>query len=135
MYKKALKLGYRFDSKFGLLTIEQLFGLPFSNLSDIIMNHKEMLDAANGAKTSLEELKDFLNVGKTFSNKTAEIDTLQTKFDILKDIFNEKKLEHLAALDALATKEHNQKIDAIIAKKRENDLNNLTIEELEALRK
>ena len=69
-------------------------------------------------------------------NVKPEIDTKnQLIFDIMKDVYVTKRKEAEKLRDEAAIKAHNKKIDEFIAKKIEGQMENLTVEELEKMRK
>lgn len=123
MYKQAAQLGLRFTTSVGSLSTEQLFQLNQTQLANAVRNQKKVLK-----KTDDDEL--------SFLDTSSKVDVMeQLRFDILKDVYLTKKEEAKAISDARETKEHNAKIDALIANKQEQNLANLSIDELEKLRK
>ena len=78
-------------------------------------------------KTSNE--KSFL-IKKTVKNKTFKL-----KFDIVLDVLNTKIEERDNLLSARANKEHNAKIDELIAEKQDANLKGKTIKQLENMKK
>lgn len=120
-YKEASRLGLRFTTPKGLLSVEQLWSLSLEDLDRVAIG----LDAA------LEEAgnKSYL---KKVSHKSK---TLQLQRDIVVDVIQTLVDEQEAEKNALEAKRHNEKIDALIAKKKEVELESMSIEELEAMRK
>jgi hypothetical protein len=59
----------------------------------------------------------------------------QLRFDILKDVYLTNKKENEELRNAADNKAHNQKIDALIAEKQDGQLREMSIEDLEKLRK
>jgi orotate phosphoribosyltransferase-like protein len=57
----------------------------------------------------------------------------QLQFNIVKDVYLTKKTEAEALRDVAEVKAHNQKILTLIAKKQEDKLGELSVEELEKL--
>lgn len=123
MYKKASKLQLRFATPKGALSVEQLWGLSQTDLITSIRAVKKLLK-----KTDDDELS-FLE-----DTKAVDVEN-QLRFDIMKDVYVTKKAEADEARNAADAKAHNAKIDALIAEKREGQLRDMTIEQLEALRK
>lgn len=123
-YKKALKLGIRFQTTKGVLSTEQLWGLSQTDLSNFIKTAKKALN-----KNEDDELS-FLEDGV----KTADEES-QLKFDILKDIYLSKQADIKTVRDEAETKAHNQKILALIARKQENSLEEMSVEDLEKMLK
>ena len=123
MFKQASKLKLRFSTTKGLLSAEQLWDLTLTDLSNAIKAVKKVLK-----KTDDDELS-FLNDATTVDVES------QLRFDILKDVYLTKKSENEALRDAAAIKVHNAKIDALIAEKQDKKLSEMSIDDLEKLRK
>lgn len=121
MYKQALRSKVRFQTSKGLLNIEQLWELTPTELDNLAVA-LETEYKASGKKSFLV----------TKSKKDKE---LKLKFDIVLDILTTKVEEQTISQQASATKEHNQKIMGLIAKKQEGELEGKSIEELEKLLK
>lgn len=119
IYKKALQENLRFETTKGLLTVEQLFDLSMTALGRVVRNLNKQRRKDNDDELS-------------FLDETSTSDpTLELKFEIVKDIYQTKKQEREDLKNARSKKEHNDKILSLIAKKKEQDLENLPIEELE----
>ena len=121
MYKQVSKLGLRFQTSKGLLSVEQLWHLSQTDLSNAIKAVKKVLK-----KTDDDELS-FLE-----DTKVVDVEN-QLRFDILKDVYLTKKSEREALRDEAETKAHNEKIFTLIAKKQESEMESLSIDELEKL--
>ena len=122
MYKEASRLKLRFATNVGPLSAEQLWDLTLNQLSAAIKQVKRVLTKDNDDELSF--------LGET------KIDVEnQLRFDILKDVYLTKKKESEDRLSMIEIKAHNAKIDAIIAEKKDADLRNMSLEELEKLRK
>lgn len=126
MYKEATQLKLRFATTVGQVSLEQLWDLSLSQLSAAIKAVKKLL-----AKNDDDEL--------SFLEETKIVDTEnqlnQLRFNILKEIYLEKKKEVERIRNAAEVKAHNAKIDALIAEKQDADLRSMSIEELTKLRK
>jgi hypothetical protein len=121
MYKNAGKLKLRFISTKGELTVEQLWNLSLKDLDNLaIALEQEHEESGKKSFLAVQSQKD----------KVAKL-----KFDIVLDILKTKVEENEAARNIKSNKEHNAKIDALIAEKQDESLKGKTIEELEALRK
>lgn len=118
-FKQASKLQLRFNTSKGVLTIEQLWDLSMESLATIIRNIKKEI-----IKEDSDELS-FLDQSNTVDP------TVQLSFNIVKDIYLDKKLELEAARSEAESKAHNQKILEIIKRKQDGELEGLTITELE----
>lgn len=117
MYKQASKQKLRIESGKGLLTVEQLWDLSLTDLDKLAVSLERKKNS--GSKT-------FLDV-KTEEDKTATL-----KFAIVLDILQTKVEEDAAARKQIEDKEHNQKILGILAKKKDDSLEKMSTEELEA---
>lgn len=123
MYKEASQLKLRFLTNIGQLSVEQLWDLSQIQLSNAIKVVKKVLKKDDDDELSFLE-----------STKTIDIEN-QLRFDILKDVYLTKKRQADELRDAVTIKAHNQKIDALIAEKQEGKLREMSIEDLEKLRK
>lgn len=123
MYKQASQLRLRFLTNVGQLSAEQLWDLSQTQLSNAIKSVKKVLK-----KNDDDEL--------SFLEDTKEVDVEnQLRFDILKDVYLTKKKEADELRNAADIKAHNHKIDSLIAEKQEGKLREMSIEDLEKLRK
>ena len=122
MYKQAAFIGLRIPTVKGLLSVEQAITLKFTEIATSLKNLKATMNKSD------ESGLDFLE-----ENKPVDLVT-ELSFNILKDIYLTKKDENASIRSAAEKKEHNQKIDQLIAAKKESSLNDLSIEELEKLR-
>lgn len=123
MYKQASKLGLRFQTNKGMLSVEQLWTLNQTDLSNAVKAVKKVL------KTTDDDDLSFLD-----NTRTVDVEN-QLRFELLKDIYLTKKKETEELRDAAQTKLHNQKIIALIAEKQEGALKEMSIDELEKLLK
>ncbi len=124
MYKKVSKLKLRFNTSRGMLSAEQLWDLSLIDLKSAIKAVKKLLQAKND-----DEDLAFLD-----SETTVDVEN-QLRFDILKDIYVTLKKEQDDRKNLAADKRHNDKIDSLIAAKQDQQLEDLSIEALIALRK
>lgn len=124
MYKQASQLKLKFATTVGLLTVEQLWGLSLDQLSSAIKIIKKGLKDSD-KDDDLAFLDD---------EKTVDVEN-QLRFNILKDVYVTKKNEINSIRDAANIKAHNAKIDTLIAEKRDGELRNMSISDLEKLRK
>lgn len=123
-YKKAAQLKLRIQTSVGSLAVEQLWDLNLIQLSNAIKAVKKVL-----RKNDDDDELSFLE-------NTKEVDVEnQLRFDILKDIYITKKKENDDIRNLADIKAYNQKIDTLIAEKKEGELRNMSIEDLEKLRK
>ena len=123
MFKQASQRKLRFTTGVGQLSVEQLWYLSQTQLTNAIKAVKKTLKNDNDDELSFLE-----------DTKTVDVEN-QLRFDILKDVYMTKKRELDETRNAANVKMHNQRIDALIAEKREGQLRNMSIEELEKLYK
>lgn len=121
MYKQASRQQLRFTTPKGVLTTEQMWDLSLPVLVTLIKKQKEIL------KKTIDSDLDFLNDTEVKDPEN------ELKFNILKDIYITLKKEKEAIRDEAQRKENNQKILNIIASKKETELQNKSVEELEAM--
>ena len=127
MYKQATKLKLRFKTEKGDLTVEQLWDCTRAMLARSIKNVNDILK-----ELTPEGELDFL----TDDSSSQVSDPMNTlRFKILKDIYLTKKEEAEALRNEAQIKAHNTKIDTIIARKQDEELEGLTVQDLEKLRK
>ena len=121
MYKEASRLKIRYQTSRGLITVEQLWDLNINDLDALaILLEKEY--KASGKKSFV--------VKTTKKNKLIKL-----MFDIVLDVLTTKVDEEDVKTSKYAKDIFNAKIDERIAKKQESDLDDLSIEELEKMRK
>ena len=127
IYKQAAQTKLRFASKRGLLTVEDLFTLPLSqgeiNLRDLAIAVNKKL-----AKSDTD-IPDFLADEQTA--QTVEQQVYQLQLDVLKDVIETRKEEIAAATNAQKRNQERAAIRDLIAKKKQGNLEGLSLEELE----
>lgn len=121
IFQEASKVKLRFNTKKGMLSVEQLWDLSLTALTTIIRNLKKELK-----KNSDDDL--------SFLDETVTVDkTVTLRFEVAKAIYLTKKAEKDAAIDAIEKKQHNQRVMELIQRKKEEKLSEMSIEELEKL--
>ena len=105
----------RFKTAKGELTVEQLWDLGLPELDKLCVKLK---------RETKKETESFLQV------ETKEDLLTKAMFDVALEILRARVAEQEAARMAQENKEHNEKILALINKKRDNALENMTEEEL-----
>lgn len=125
MYKKASQLKLRFLTSVGPLSVEQLWGLSQVQLSNAIKDVKKVLKKSDNDDDELSFLED---------TKKVDVEN-QLRFDILKDVYLTNKTENEELRKVADNKAHNQKIDTLIAEKQEGKLREMSIDDLEKLRR
>lgn len=120
IYKRASKDALRFATVKGSLTVEQLWSLSLTDLDKLAVKLEKIVKAS-GEKSFLE-------------TKSKEDATDKLRFDVVLDVLTDKvKFQEIAA-KASETRAKNQRIDELIAKKNDESMENLSVEELEKLR-
>lgn len=117
LFKLAAKEKYRFPFR-GNISVEDLFDLTTSQL-DVV--YKEL-------KSQVKESSDSL-----LKEVSTEDKELKNKIEIVKTIFEDKKTEAVQKEQALAEKQRKERIKELIAQKKDQDLVDKSIEELEAM--
>ena len=120
-YKLASQTGLRFNTDKGLLSVEQLWNLNQSQLSNLIKSIKKVL------KRDDDDELSFL-----IDTKVVDIEN-QLRFDIAKDVYLTKKKLAEDLKSQSDKKAFEQKILGLIAEKKEDSLKGKSIEELEAM--
>lgn len=120
IYKKASKDGLRFTTVKGALTVEQLWSLSLTDLDKLAVSLDKTVKAS-GDKSYLE-------------TKSREDATAKLRFDLVLDVLTDKVKAKEIASKAADTRAKNARIDEIIARKNDEELEGLSIEKLEALR-
>lgn len=118
MFEYAVRNKLRFPYK-GMISVEDLWDLNVRELDSIF----KTLNAQ--VKKSQEE--------SLLATKSKEDEVLTTQIDIVKHIVRIKQDEEAARLFAKERKEKQQKLMELINKKQDEDLNNKSIEELQAM--
>lgn len=124
MFEKASKQKLRFESTKGLLTTEDLWDLPLSSRSGF--------DLDSVAKAVNQKLK--AEVEESFVQTTANsaANQLNLKLEILKHIIADKQAKAREAEQRVLQAQARQKLEDVLAKKKDSELENLSIEEIQA---
>lgn len=117
IFKYAAKNSLRFPYK-GSASVEDLFNLSINELDNIYKTLKKQ------QKSDIDE--------SLIERKTPYDTALEVKLAIVKEIFDDKKAAHEKAQRAAEKKAKAQKILAIMSKKQDEKLNNMSQEELQA---
>ena len=126
MFEKASRIGLRFDTPQGLLTVEDLWKLPLSSTRP---GRANLDDIAIGLNQTLKESST-----ESFVKKAAKKDdTTQLAFDIVKHIIDVRMAEDEAAAAQRANKEKKRRILEIIAQKEDAQLFDASLDELKAM--
>lgn len=118
MYKKALRNKLRFSTTKGKLTTEDLFDLSLADLNNLAI--------ALDKKLSETPRKSFI------SDIAPDTQEDELRFNIVKDIINLKLAERNAAQNAKAKAAEKAQLLEILHRKKNEALENLSVEEIEA---
>lgn len=125
-YKQATRENWLFPTAKGQVTTHDLWQLPLDSDKYVSLN-----SIAVGLYESLTS-----TTGMSFVKSKSPADTLTNqKLDLVKDIIATREEENAAKVNAKAAESHNKKIDELIAKKVDDELAGLSIEQLQSLKK
>lgn len=119
IFKYAVENKLRFPYYKGQITVEDLFDIDLPDLDFIFKNLNSQIKKAN--EESLME------------TKTSKDETLDVQIAIVKTVFSQKKAEKEAKAHEKEIKEQKQHIAQILANKKNEALNNMSVEELEKM--
>jgi hypothetical protein len=124
IFKKATRQKLRVQTPYGLLSVEQLWDMSLTRLASVIKDINSQIKEQKGG----DEL--------SFLEETPQTDSaVQLAFDVLKEIYTEKKKERDAEKIAADTKAHNEEIMSLIYQKEKQSLGEKSIDELKAMLK
>jgi hypothetical protein len=126
IFEQATRQKLRFDSAVGLLSVEDLWALPLSTINSSKPNLDTIAVELNKALKGTEE--------SFVSNKKKDA-VLQLKFDIVKHIIDTRVQENEAKTAEVQRASKISKIDELIAAKENEELANLSVEQLRDLKK
>lgn len=124
IFEIASKKRLRFDSKVGLLSVEDLWDLPLTSKT----------------KASLDEVAITINnrlkqQTESFVTETSAVNAEDSlKMEIVKHIIGVRKAETAAAAERIKRQEQRARIDALIQQKQDEALASTPLEELVKLR-
>jgi hypothetical protein len=124
MFEKAARLKLRFDTGVGLVTAEDLWDLPLTSIRQVNLDDL--------ARVLHRQIKDAET--ESFVTKTSSAgEKLQLRFDIVKRVIDVKLAEREEAATRAANQEKKQRLLELIAKKKDGQLADMPVEELEAM--
>ncbi len=131
IFEQATRLDLTFQLPIGELKINDLWKLKPTRRAGKVVD-----DLADYEVELQEQLSKFGLVKRRGSNyKTQEQQLLELRLAIVSHILDVRESEATAAKQEAANKAHNDKIMALIAKKQDDKLGDLSVEELQALLK
>ncbi len=119
MFEQALKNNYRYPSKKGLMTTEDLFSLSLTELNEI-------------AKTVNKKIKD-IEEESFIPGPNFNVTNDSKMLEIVKHIINAKVTERDARILERDRAEQKQKIMATMVRKNDESLENMSVEELKKM--
>ena len=122
----ALEQKWRFPSKRGPLTIEDLFDLPLTknnglNLDTVAIEINKQLQEKQGSTSFVESTVE----------KSAEINKLDTMLEIVKTIIKQRQDEHEYKLNKAALDSKRKELQRLINQKQNEALASLSVDELQ----
>lgn len=126
MFEQASRMKLRISTPAGNLSVEDLWELPLSSRTN-------KLNLDDIARSLHQELKNQDDVSFVTEKTSPKQSLLQLQFDIVKHIIDVKLSERNAAVNATKEKEKKDKILKIISEKEEDNLKNLSVDELKAM--
>ncbi len=108
----------------GPLTTEMLFDVKITTLAKMVKDQRDEVKRLQGSDDS--EL-DFLEEKEV----SEELAIAKLKFDVLKDVYVSRRDEMESARKAESKKEEIKKLAELIEKKKNQELENLSVDELE----
>ena len=123
LFVLATRNKFRFDSKVGLLTVEDLWELPLT-----AANKANLDDVAIKLSKALKETEESF-----VTAKSARDTTISQKLDIVKHVIQTRMDENKAVLEAKAKADQREKIKGLISAKEDEGLKSLSLEELKAI--
>jgi hypothetical protein len=122
-FEKATRIKLRFECAQGQLSVEDLWDLP--------LKHTSRANLDDTARALSRRLRD--DLVESFVDKLPQTDeTVQLAFDIVKHVIDVKLAERDAAKLAAENREKKQRLLATLAKKEDEQLSELSIEDLRA---
>lgn len=118
MFEVATRTKMRFPFK-GMISVEDLWDLSVQNLDKVFKT-------LNSQRKEVQE-------ESLLDTKSSEDERLETQIEIVKYIVNVKLEEQVARAKAAENKEKKQKIMALMAKKDDEAMENMSKEELQKL--
>lgn len=127
IFEKASRQKLRFDTTIGPLLAEDLWDLPLT-----ASQSRNRMPPLNDIAVLLHRQIQETTISFVDTDTKADTD-LQLRFDIVKHIIDVKKAERATALEASAKADRKQKLLAILARKQDAALEEMTQEEILAL--
>lgn len=128
MYKKASRLRLTYKTRVGVVSTDQLWGLKITDLKEACKNACEELKKFG----KLDEDLGFLEEGVVASNaEKEEAEKARLRFEILKDVFVTRRDEVNQAAADIKKKQEIDHLRNILAEKKDKQLQEMSVEDLE----
>lgn len=124
MYKKASRLKLRFKTKFGLLTLDQLWDIKMADLKAAVIEAHETWKKIDDVDSELSFLE---------GNSESETEIPKLTFEILKDVYTTRLNEVKSASEAAVVNKEIKHLEEILAAKKEESLKSMSVDEIEKL--
>ena len=126
MYKKAFREKLRFNIGQGVWSTEALFEISMSSLKKVVeVTHKQLKELSKAEDDDLA----FLESEVPTENK--ELELAKLRFEIAKDVYVTRRDERTAASEDAKNAAEIKKLEEVLARCKEQELENLSSEELE----
>lgn len=124
MYKKASRLKLRFKTKFGLLTLDQLWDIKMTDLKAAVIEAHEAWKSITDVDSELSFLE---------GNSESETEIPKLTFEILKDVYTTRLDEVKSASEAAVVNKEIKHLEEILAAKKEESLRSMSVDDIEKL--
>ena len=130
IFEIASREDYRFNSVVGLLSVSDLWKLPLTSIND----HKPNLNGiAININKSLKEFTEESFVEEITTSKQKQKQMKEIQLEIVKHIIKTKQEERKLVQEASEKASKKQAIMGLIAQKKNEQLSQASVEELEAM--
>ena len=126
VFEQITRKGLTFSTVKGNISVQELWQLPLKgkNGFDLDTISRDLLaKVKSSSEESLVDVEDDVDSDD------------QLRLEVLKVVVNTLKLEQQARVDAERIRSHNDKIDQLIARKKDEELEGKSVEELLAMKK
>ena len=123
MFEKASRMKLRFNTIAGVISVEELWDIPLTSNNSINLD-----DIAKDLNRKLKMDED-----ESFVKKSKVDEKTKLAFDIVKHVISVRLEEKDAAEKAIHKRQTKQKIMEIISNKKDENLRNKSIDELEKM--
>ena len=123
LFVEATRAQYRFETKVGLVTVEDLWNLPLTSATK-----------ANLDDVAIKLSRELKATGESFvAQKSVKNTELENKLEIVKYVIQVRQEENAAKLAEANKAAQREKLKELIAKKEDESLSSLSLDELKAM--